>query len=183
MDDILLTDFFLYLLLAGVGLYVGFVLRTPHLRHAWRSVMVRRGGAISVVVLGVFVTIAILDSVHFHPRLDQPDAQVEYSSEILSVFDVLAGPLRTQVEKTYSAPFAWHAHSKETRETPQGRIQVYPRLEYGGAHLADPEQERGWDITVRVLRGMLLGAGVWGSAAAGYLADSPRPRRQAPGAR
>ena len=159
---VLLTDFFLYLLLAGVALYVGFVLRTPHLRHAWRSVMTRRGGAVSVVVLGFFAAIAVLDSMHFHPRLEQPGAQVEYSNEILSVFDVLVGPLRTQVERTYSAPFAYHAHSKETRETPQGRIRVYPRLEYAGAHLADPEQERGWDITVRVLRGALLGAGVWG---------------------
>ena len=162
MLTVLLTDFFLYLLLAGVGLYVVFVLRTPHLRHTWRSVMTRRGGAVSVVVLAFFVAVAILDSLHFHPRLEQADAQVIYSNEILSVFDVLVGPLRTQVERTYSAPFAYQAHSKETLETPQGRIRAYPRLEYGGAHLADPEQERSWDITVRILRGTLLGAGVGG---------------------
>ena len=124
--------------------------------------MTRRGGAVSVVVLAFFVAVAILDSLHFHPRLEQADAQVIYSNEILSVFDVLVGPLRTQVERTYSAPFAYQAHSKETLETPQGPIRAYPRLEHGGAHLTDPERERGWDITVRIVRGTLLGAGVGG---------------------
>ncbi len=164
---VLLTDFFLYLLLAGVGLYVGFVLRTPHLRQAWRSVMTRRGGAVSAVALGFFAAIAILDSVHFHPRLERPGDQVEYSNEIISVFDILAGPLRTQVERTYSAPFAYRAHSKETRETPRGRERVYPRLDYGGAHLKNPERERGWDIAIRVARGVLIGAGLWGALALG----------------
>ena len=160
MLTVLLTDFFLYLLLAGVGLYVALVLHTPHMRHAWRSVMTRRGGAVSMVVLAFFIAVAVLDSIHFHPRLERPDDQVTYSNEILSVFDVLVGPLRTQVERTYSAPFAYQAHSKETLETSEGLVRAYPRLDYGGAHLADPERERGWDITVRVLRGTLLGAGV-----------------------
>ncbi len=158
---VLLTDFFLFLLLAGVGAYVLLVWRSPHLRRAWRTVVARRTGAVSAVVLVSFVAIAVLDSLHFHPRLAHPTAQAQYSNEILSAFDVLVGPLRTQAERTYSAPFAYRAHSKEALETPGGMVRDYPRLQYGGAHLENPAQERGWDIAVRVAQGIGLGVLAW----------------------
>lgn len=158
---VLLTDFFLFLLLAGVAAYAWLAWRSLHLRRAWRTVVARRTGAVSAVVLASFVAIAVLDSLHFHPRLEQPTAQAAYSNEILSVFDVLVGPLRTQTERTYSAPFAYRAHSKEAQETPDGMVRDYPRLQYGGAHLEDPAQERGWDIALRVARGAGLGALAW----------------------
>ena len=165
---VLLTDFFLFLLLAGVGAYAWLVWRSPHLRRAWRSVVTRRTGAVSAVVLAFFMAIAVLDSLHFHPRLEHPTAQAEYSNDILSVFDVLAGPLRTQTERTYSAPFAYRAHSKEAQETSDGMVRDYPRLKYGGAHLENPDQERGWDIAARAAQGIGLGALAWGALLLGF---------------
>ncbi len=158
---VLLTDFFLFLLLFGVGVYSVMVLRSPHMREAWRSVIQRRTGAISAVVLGFFVSIAILDSLHFHPRLEQPTAQAAHSNEILSVFDLIAGPMRTQVERTYSAPFAWRGHNKEAMEVQGQMVRDYPRLDYGGAHLENPEQDRAWDIASRALIGAGYGTLVW----------------------
>ena len=157
---VLTTDFLLYLLIGGVALYAGWVRRTPPLRRTWRSVIERRSAAVSVIVFSMFAAITVLDSIHFHPRLDQP-GEVQYSNEVLSAFDMLLGPIRTQVERTYSAPFAWQAHSKETRETAQGPIRIYPRLQYGGAHLSDPGADRAGDIAARIGKGALLGGLLW----------------------
>jgi len=175
---VLLTDFFLFLLLAGIGLYSVLAYRSEHLRAAWRSVIMRRMGAVSVVVLGFFMGIAILDSLHFHPRLEQPTERATHSNEILSVFDVLVGPMRTQVERTYSAPFAWRSHNKEAMEVEGQVVRGYPRLEYGGAHLQDPERERAGDIAVRVLSGAAQGALVWSALV--LLVGGLRRRRAPP---
>jgi peptide/nickel transport system permease protein len=75
---------------------------------------------------------------------------------VLSVFDLLLGPVRTQVEKTYSAPFATRSFSRETVEHADGsRSREYPRLRYGGAHLQDPDTQRGPDILRRALTALL----------------------------
>jgi peptide/nickel transport system permease protein len=73
-----------------------------------------------------------------------------YAVEVLSVLDVLAGPLRTRVEKTYSAPFATHLYTRENIEQADGSVlRDYPRLEYAGSHLADPARDRDSDILKR----------------------------------
>ena len=175
MPVVLLTDALLFVLLGGAALYTVLVLRTPHLRQAWRAVARRPGGAAAALVLLFFVGVAALDSLHFHPRLEAGGAV--YSNEILSVFDVLAGPLRTQVERSYSAPFAYRGHSRAVRDAGGGPVLEYPRLRYGGAHLRAPERERGADIARRVGLGVLLGAGLWSLLALLALAAGGGGRR------
>ena len=162
---VLLTDALLFLLLAGVALYAVWAARTPHLRAAWARVGRDPGGAGAGVVLLVFVAVAALDSLHFHPRTTGGAR----SGEIVSVLDVLLGPLRAQTERTYSAPFAYQAYSKEVRDTPDGRVRVYPRLEHGGAHLREPARERGADIRARALEGGLQGLLAWAALMAALL--------------
>jgi peptide/nickel transport system permease protein len=49
---------------------------------------------------------------------------------------------------------------------PDGRqIRDYPRLEYGGAHLNDPEIERGYDIVQTIIRASLEALAIWTLAA------------------
>jgi peptide/nickel transport system permease protein len=56
---------------------------------------------------------------------------VQYSAEVKSVFDIILGRAGTQNEKTYSAPFATHLFSKETKQLPNGKeARIYPTLEY-----------------------------------------------------
>ncbi|MDC4224663.1 MAG: hypothetical protein MPW15_10655 [Candidatus Manganitrophus sp.] len=77
---------------------------------------------------------------------------------MLSLLDVLADRLRKNTERTYSAPLATHAYAKETVEMPDGtQARLFPRLPYGGAHLADPEKEWSRDVTFTALQGGLLG--------------------------
>jgi peptide/nickel transport system permease protein len=113
-----------------------------------------RIAAASAVVLLAFVLTGLLDSLHFRLPLDGNghNGDVHYAVEVLSVLDVLVGPLRTQVEKTYSAPFATHLYARETVEQADGtQARLYPPLKYGGRHLGANGLQQSVDILQRSL--------------------------------
>jgi peptide/nickel transport system permease protein len=161
---ILWTDALIYLLLVlavGFGVYAS---RHPHLREPWGRVARSRVAAAALVVLGFYVVIGLLDTVHFHPAESQkgPSGQTVYSPEIRSLLDVWLAPLREHQEKTYSAPFATHLFSKESVELPDGRVtRAYPRLRYGGRHLGDPKTQELPDVLGTALHGLLDGLAAW----------------------
>lgn len=81
------------------------------------------------------------------------------------MLDALLGGIKTRTERTYSAPFALRLYQKETIELGGGGVErVYPRLRHGGAHLRD-EGDRGFDIGLRVIRGVAVALVVWVLAA------------------
>ena len=157
--EFLWTDRLVYLLLAaaiGFGIYAS---RHEHLRAPWRQVVRRPLAMAALVVLAAYVAIGLLDSVHFRSRLADSE---QYSAEVKSLLDVLLDPLRSRVERTYSAPLAAHAYMKETVEAPDGtRQRIYPRLTYGGAHLTNPEDrvaDIAWRTALAVLTGLVVAA-------------------------
>jgi peptide/nickel transport system permease protein len=170
MPVVFITDALIFLLL-GLALAFAWLARgREHLRAPWRRVARSRVGMGALVVLGTYVLIGLLDSLHYRPAL-QPsadaDAEAVYSTEVLSLLDWWLTPLRERQEKTYSAPFAAHLYAKETLELPDGgQLRAYPRLSYGGAHLQDPERERAADIAVIALGGALQAVLVWLALAA-----------------
>ena len=118
----------------------------------------------SLVVLLAYVSIGLLDSIHFQRALqnDTKSAQAHYSSDVTSILDIVLQPLRDHVEKTYSAPFATHLYSKETIEGADGKtIRDYPRLKYGGAFLHDPDRDRWPDIMSTIGVALMQGIGLW----------------------
>jgi peptide/nickel transport system permease protein len=149
---ILWTDALIFLLLAVVIVFGIYARGKPHLRAPWTQVLRSRIAAGSLVILLAFITVGVLDSLHFRlPLADNGnDGETHYAVDVLSVFDVLVGPLRTRVEKTYSAPFATHLYTRENIEQADGSmLRDYPRLEYAGSHLADPARDRDSDILKR----------------------------------
>lgn len=146
------TDRLIFVLIAGALLLGAYVRRREHLRAPWREVFRRKLAMASLVVLAVYVTIGLLDSVHFRaplPGVEQGDGRVHYSVQVRSLLDVLAAPLSARVENTYSAPFATHSYAKETVTLEDGtQTRIYPRLVYGGSHLRDPAERTG-DILTR----------------------------------
>jgi peptide/nickel transport system permease protein len=157
MPVILWTDALIFALLAAVAALVWFIRRQEHLLAPWRVVAQRPMAMGAALVLGVFVVIGLLDSLHYRERLaDSPDDAPQYSVEVLSVFDALAGTLRSRHEKTYSAPLAMHLYAKEFVERNGVTVRDYPRLKYGGAHLAHAD-DHGPDIVRRALVGLALG--------------------------
>ncbi|NOZ53707.1 MAG: ABC transporter permease [Gammaproteobacteria bacterium] len=138
------TDLLIYVLVVAVLLFGIQVRHKEHLRVPWRHVLQRPLAMSALVVLGVYVLIGLMDSLHFRQALEKQQGQTEtqYSGDVLSLFDVLATPIRVQQEKSYSAPFSAFLYAKETIETPEGQVRDYPRLQYGGRHLKIPAQDR-----------------------------------------
>lgn len=159
-----ITDALFFSLIAIAVIYFYYAAKRAHLSAPWRQVTKNSLAMAAAAVLSIFLAIAILDSIHFFPRLDALDGdenEIHYASEVLSLFDLIVSPLREQVEKTYSAPFAIHAFSKETLDLKDGRsVRDYPRLVYGGAHLTHIS-ERTSDITMRVITGAAGALLVW----------------------
>jgi len=160
---ILWTDALIYLLLLLAALSVWYTGRHEHLSQPWKRVARSRTGQAAMVVLLCYAVVGLLDTLHFNPQSGEDEqGKPVYSTEVLSLFDHLAGPLRTQREKTYSAPFAIHLFSKESIEQPDGStVRDYPRLKYGGAHLGPDGEGRGADILKQALSGAVKGIVVW----------------------
>jgi len=154
---ILWTDALIFALLAVVLALVWFIRRQEHLRAPWRVVAQRPMAMGAALVLGVFVVIGLLDSLHYRAQLpDSPADKPHYSVDVLSVFDALVGELRTQQEKTYSAPLAMQLYAKEFVQRDGETVRDYPRLQYGGAHLKHTDA-RLPDIARRSLIGLAQG--------------------------
>jgi peptide/nickel transport system permease protein len=149
---ILWTDALIFLLVTVVIVFISYARGKPHLHAPWRQVLHSRIATASLVILLAFITTGLLDSLHFRlPLADNgKGSETHYAVEVLSVLDVLVGPLRSRVEKTYSAPFATHLYTRENIEQADGSVRRdYPRLEYAGSHLPDPARDRGPDILHR----------------------------------
>ncbi|HSD96341.1 MAG TPA: ABC transporter permease [Sulfuricaulis sp.] len=168
--EILWTDFLIFVLIGSILAFVVYTLRHEHLRVPWRQVARRPLAMGSLVILLAYVAVGLMDSIHFRPaQNEQHQGEVVYVNEVLSLLDMAAMPLRARTEKTYSAPFAMHAFSKEMVEYPDGRhAREYPRLLYGGAHLQEPV-ERAGDILSRAGAATLAGFGIWLLPVTGFL--------------
>lgn len=161
---ILWTDALIYLFVAIVLFFIGYVRHHEHLLTPWKRVGHSASGMSALTILIFFLVIGLLDTVHFRPILDHKtnDGEKIYSVEVLSLLDIVVTPLRTQVEKTYSAPLASHLFAKETIELPDGKqVRTFARLEYGGTHLQNPETEHIGDITWRSATGLIYGLLTW----------------------
>lgn len=153
------TDALVYVLVMAIVVFTVQAQHKEHLRAPWRHVARRPLAMCALVVLSFYVFIGLLDSFHFRQSLEQQEgqSQVHYSGEVLSLLDLAMTQVRKQQEKTYSAPFATHLFAKEVIETRQGQIRDYPRLQFGGAHLQNPEKEKFGDISLKVLLSIFIG--------------------------
>jgi peptide/nickel transport system permease protein len=153
---VLWTDALIFVLILAI-LGLTFYLRgKEHIKRPLQKIAHSKIGLVSLVVLLFFVLIGLLDSFHFKPVNNK-------SNEIVSILDYWATPLREHGEKTYSAPFATTLYSKEIMTLADGTTQWgYPRLEFGGRHLYDPETQRLHDILKKAGYGFAQGASLIG---------------------
>ena len=178
---LLWTDAALFLLLAGVLLYAWRARRSPSVRGAWARVARDTPAMCAAVVLVAFALVGLLDSIHYRPLLPPApgaaaDAPRAYAPAVRSVLDALMdGSGLASPEKTYSAPLATRQFAKETVLDGGEPVREFPRLAFGGAHLADPDAPRAADVLGRLAAG--LGAGLAAALAAGALAAALLARR------
>lgn len=157
----LLTDVFLFALVIAGIFYVRFALRSPQLRANWRLALQRPAAAVSAVILGFFVLIALADSVHYRASATSPTGARVWSGETRSLLDGVLAPLAAAQERTYSSPLAWVGFRKETFERGGRMVRDYPRLKFGGAHLTNPQEQWAGDVTWRALAGLAAGMLAW----------------------
>ena len=156
------TDLILWLVVAGAIYYAGRVRRDRNLIATWRHVGHDAAAMSAAVVLGVFIVIALADSVHFRSRLAAApgapaDAPVAYATRTESLLDVALAHATESREKTYSVPLAYWSFQREARMVNGQEIREFPRLAFGGAHLTDPEREWLPDLAQRSLLGIAAG--------------------------
>ncbi|RKZ89208.1 MAG: ABC transporter permease [Gammaproteobacteria bacterium] len=157
------TDILIYLLFSVVLAAIFYIRRYPHLRAPWKLVFQRKRGVISIMILLCYVTIGLLDSVHFRQALNTEkvgDTQ-HYSTEVVTLLDLVLMPLRQQVEKTYSAPFATQLFVREMQQSDLGTLDYdYPKLLYGGSHLSK-QQDKWFDIRNTIFLSSFLALLIW----------------------
>ena len=180
MPVIFITDGLVFLLLFMVAVFAWYTSRHEHLRAPWRLVGQNPAAMAVAVILMFYIVIGLLDSLHFHPVLEGDERPGNhYSTEILSVLDVLAGHLRTETEKTYSAPLATHSFTREIMVLPDGReIMDSPRLQYGGSHLPGQSRSAGADIVLQTVTGVVMGSLLWLALSAIVVLVLARRRRE-----
>ena len=176
---LLWTDAAIWLMAAALVLYVWRVLKAPERAARWGRVF-RDGAALAssiVLLLGLAVT--LLDSVHYRARLPALDASAPpaYEARTRSVLDAVLADLVAGRESTYSVPLATVGFTKESQLDGGEVRRVAPRLQFGGAHLADPAREHLPDLLKRAswgLAGGLLGGALVCTLLVGAIARARR---------
>ncbi|MFO0443596.1 MAG: ABC transporter permease [Betaproteobacteria bacterium] len=159
---ILWTDAAVWLMLAALLAYGVAVWRAPEKRQRWGRVF-RDGAALaSSIVLLLALGVTLLDSVHYRSLLPAaPGAApgpAAYDTRTRSLLDALLADLVDGRESTYSKPLAYLGFTKESVVV-GGEVQrVAPRLQFGGAHLADPATQWLPDLVRRASLGLAAGA-------------------------
>jgi len=162
MLTFLWTDMAIFALVIGGALLVWRSSKKEHLRRPWLKVFNNRVGVISLTILLSFILIGVLDSTRLQHHKTLANGNISNNAETLSVLDIVLTPLRSQVEKTYSEPFASTAYAKEMSVAEDGQTRwTYPRLVYGGAHLSDPAVEKNVDIASKTIKGLAFGVAAW----------------------
>jgi peptide/nickel transport system permease protein len=163
---LLWTDIVIYLMLAGLAWYVWHVRNSPNLRATWFKVVQDPAAMAASVVLTVFVVIALLDSAHFRRALPPApgiaQTAVAYSTRTESLLDALLARQIAMREKSYSVPLAYTGFLKESEQIGGETVRTHPRLQFGGAHLADPQRQWASDVSARAFLGLIGGVLVAG---------------------
>jgi len=168
------TDLGLWLAAAAVLYYAWRIRGDADRRRTWRYVTHDAAAMCAAILLLAFSAIALLDSIHYRPRLDVAKVEAAagaaapaaapagpvYATRTWSLLDALLRGAIDAREKTYSSPLAWRQFTKEVRLVDGAEVRDYPRLKFGGAHLADPQREWAGDVLRRSVVGIAAGVAV-----------------------
>lgn len=145
--DLLWSDKF-FLGLLSIGFIFSLIsLRKQPVRNSLSIILHKPIGIASGVVLIMFMTIGVLDCIHFKPANTT-------SGKVISVLDEILAPLGETYEKTYSAPLALHLFVSETEIVQGSAKQVYPRLRYPPVSIKNQADKKTF-IKAAVLQGAL----------------------------
>lgn len=157
------TDGLIYLLITVLIGSVFYIAKYPHLIAPWKLVLQRKRGVISIMILLCYLAVGLLDSVHFRQALptNSIGETQHYSTQVITLLDLIVTPLRRSEEKTYSAPFASHLFVREMQTTDSGETNYsYPPLQFAAAHLAKPDDKNS-DIKHTIAKSTFKAILIW----------------------
>lgn len=128
---LLWTDAFIWIMVLSAIYYVWYASRKLALRLAWRSVFYSPAAVSAAVVLGFFVLVGVLDSVHYRQPLPALQGQTEIRYEPVArslLDDTLEWAHLAKKERSYSAPLATYLFFKETLLVDGQAQRDFPRL-------------------------------------------------------
>ncbi len=156
------TDVVLYAMLLALIGYAWRVSRNDNLRANWYKVLRDPAASSAGIVLVLFALITMADSVHFRRALQptassKPDVQAFYATSTESLLDALLARQIATREVGYSEPLAYLGLTKVPLVRDGISTNDFPRLEFGGAHLKNPEAEWHGDVIARAVGGAAAG--------------------------
>lgn len=144
------TDALVYILMIFLIVWLKSFRKTDEWQLIREQLIERPRYVIMLMILSMYGVIGFLDTLHFKSLHDQ--------FTIKSVLDVMLSPRNQQSETTYSAPFALYSYDPEIIKSETGAIQeVFPKLKFAGQDLKNLSQDRAKDITVRLVKGIIIG--------------------------
>ena len=156
------TDMVLFVMTLLLIAYVWRIAVNANLRATWEKVVRDPVALSAAIVLAIFAAITLLDSLHFRRALaaasgSAAGAATSYAPTTESLLDVVLSRQVATRETGYSRPLAYRAFAKEPMLVDGETRRGFPRLKYGGAHLANPDVEWSGDVAALTLAGLAGG--------------------------
>ena len=165
MPVVLATDMIMFLLVALVLYLVFLSRREGYIREAFRRIRMNRLAMVALVFLVIYGAIALADSIRWRDSIRDESGKVTlakdgsalYNPQALSLLDRALFSMRSNTEKTFSAPLAKRQYSKETIEFPGGiHVRDYPKLKHPGKHILGTGKV-GNDVLFSAIKGIRTG--------------------------
>ena len=158
---LLWTDVVLYAMLLLLAWYAWRVRLNPNLRATWNRVARDPAALCAGLVLALFALVTLADSVHFRRALPAAAgaparAPTFYATSTESLLDAVLARQVQMRESGYSEPLAYLGFNMQAFERDGQPVRDFPRLGFGGAHLASPSDWAG-DVQVRAAAGVVAG--------------------------
>ncbi|HEY8881006.1 MAG TPA: ABC transporter permease [Roseateles sp.] len=156
---LLWTDLALWLMAAAGFAYAWRVRRQANLRATWVRVLRDPVAASAGVVMALFLLLTLVDSIHLRRALPTSEGEIAvYDTRTLSLLDIALARQIEMREVSYSLPLGTNGFNKESIIEAGGTVRRdYPRLQFGGAHLADPAEQWAGDVAGRAGLGLAGG--------------------------
>ena len=158
---LLWTDVVLYAMVLLLVWYAWRVRVNPNLRANWARVARDPAALCAGIVLALFALVTLVDSVHFRralvPSADAPAGTATfYATSTESLLDAMLARQVQMRESGYSEPLAYLGFNMQALERDGQPVRDFPRLAFGGAHLASPGDWAG-DVRTRAVAGLAAG--------------------------
>jgi peptide/nickel transport system permease protein len=167
------TDLALWALFAALAVYAFRVAQAPHMRATWLKVLRDPPALCASLLLLLFMLVTAVDSVHVRralaPTVNQSSSvpaaaaspasgpplgpAVYFDSRTESLLDLLLERQIGMRESSYSVPLDYLALAKQNVLRDGVSLRERPRLEFGGAHLRQPERDWLPDVSRRAVSG------------------------------